>query len=102
MFADVMDLVGHRVEYYCVADLHNGGTCRVTVVLDNGVVIEPLDFCYSVSYKTTGEMEKWLNRVGRKVLSASRRGSAFTLVLGKDDDGTCFKVRVLPDMIRRC
>lgn len=102
MPVDVMDLVGHRVEYYCVADLHNGGTCRVTVVLDNGVVIEPLDFCYSVSYKTTGEMARWLSRVGRKVLSASRHDSAFTFVLGKGEDGTCFKVRVLSERIRRC
>lgn len=97
----VMELVGHRAEYYYVADFDHDGTYRVTVVLDNGVVIVPLEF-FSTENKTTREMAQWLNRVGRKVLSASRCDSAFTLVFGKDDEGTCFKVRVLPEMIRRC
>ena len=101
MPVDIMGLVGHRVEYYCVADFDHDGTYRVTVVLDNGIVIEPLDF-YSTECKTTDEMAQWLNRVGRKMLSASQSDSAFTLVFGKDDDGTCFKVRVFQDGIRRC
>lgn len=84
-------------------DFDYNGTYRVTVVLDNGIVIEPLYFCND-GYKAVDEMEQWLNSVGRKVLveSTSLCGSAFTLVFGKGEDGMCFRVSVLPDMIRRC
>lgn len=103
MPVDVMDLVVNRVEYYCVANFNNDGVFRVTVVLDNGIVIEPLYF-RNDGCKTSAEMAQWLSRVGLKVLSASKNpcDHAFTLVFGNKYDETYCKVRVFSNMIRRC
>ncbi len=91
------DLVGRDVVRFWIDGLAFG------LELDNGIVIEPLEIS-PLDLASGDSLAEFLSRVGRKVLSASFdldmiHGSSVNMVIGKDADGKCFRIRALPCMI---
>ena len=103
MPVDVIDLVGHSVAYYCAEKSEYDGTYQAKVVLDNEIVIEHI-YLGNLGCDSAYEVVRILRDAGSKILTASQSqyDSAFTLVFGKGVDGSWFKVRVFPEMLRRC
>lgn len=99
MPVDVMDLVGHSIVGFTVDGFN------VSLHLDNGIVIEPLEFS-DAEFASPEDFARFLERVGCKVLAA-HYGTNLTetcvdVFIGKSAKDPCFKVRTRPDLIRRC
>lgn len=99
MVVNIMDLVGHSIVGFTVDGFN------VSLYLDNNIVIEPLEFS-DAEFASTEDFARFLEKVGRKVLSA-HYGTNLTetcvdILVGGSDAELCFKVRTRPDLIMTC